>query len=115
MTYVCRLAVTGLLAAVCNLSGQGGQTLQIVTDSLPVASVGSAYLQQLTVAGGTCQGAGAATATIDAGTFPPGLAIVSPSGVEQWFIQGLPAAGGVFQFTVHLRWTHAKTTPFDQA
>src|SRR6202140_5050601 len=131
MGYACRcdsirrypwrtLAVTGLLAAVsnlapCNLWAQGGQPFQIVTDLLPAASVGLAYAQQLGVAGGACAGTGTATGTIDNGALPPGLAIVSPPGAEQWFIQGTAAASGAFQFTIHLRWTHAKATPFDQA
>lgn len=111
--------VTGLLAvvsslALCNLWAQGTQPLQIVTDSLPAASVGVAYAQQLTVTGGACLGSGTATSTIDDGALPPGLAIVSPSGAEQWFMQGTPTAGGAFQFTIHLLWTHVRAGPFDQ-
>jgi uncharacterized protein (TIGR03437 family) len=112
------LAVTGLLAAVsnlalCNLWAQGSQPLQIVTDSLPAGSVGVAYAQQLLVTGGACLGGGTAASTIDAGALPPGLAITSPSGVKQWLIQGTPAASGAFQFTIHLRWTHALVSPVD--
>jgi uncharacterized protein (TIGR03437 family) len=108
------LAVTGLLAAASNVAAQVAPTLQIVTDSLPAASVGVAYSQQLTATGGTCPTTGTASGTIDSGALPPGLTIVSPAGAEQWFIQGTPAASGAFQFTIHLRWTHVATSPFDR-
>lgn len=110
------LAVAGLLAAVSNLPGQiSGQPLQIVTDSLPAASVGVAYFQQLTVTGGTCPATGTAAGTIDDGALPGGLLITSPSGAKQWFILGTPTASGSFRFTIHLRWTHTRVSPFDQA
>jgi uncharacterized protein (TIGR03437 family) len=73
-----------------------------------------AYTQQLTVVGGTCTGTGTATSTIDDGALPPGLAVSSPPGVEKWFIQGGPAASGSFRFTIHIHWTHARVSPFDQ-
>ena len=131
MGYACRgdliraygwraLTVTGLLAAVsnlalCNLWAQASPPFQIVTDSLPAASVGVAYSQPLTTTGGACLGAGTATGTIDLGALPPGLAITSPSGAEQWFIQGTPTVSGAFQFTIHLLWTHVATNPFDHS
>ncbi len=114
MGYTSRtVAVTGL--AVCNLWAQAGQPLQIVTDSLPAASVGVSYVQQIAVSGGACGSPGTATGRIDAGALPPGMAISSPPGVEQWFIQGIPIASGTFQFTIHLTWGHAAISPFNPA
>jgi uncharacterized protein (TIGR03437 family) len=108
------LPALALCAALPHLSAQ---PLQIVTATLPDASIGVAYSQPIAVSGGTCSGTGAATFTIDAGALPAGLTVVSPPGVKQWTLQGVPTTGGLSQFTLHLRWTHngvVPPSPFDQ-
>src|ERR1035438_5599217 len=108
------LSVAGLCATASFLRAQSGTPLQIVTNSLPSASVGAAYNQQLTTTGGTCPSIGAASSTIDSGALPPGLSVTSPASTEQWSIQGTPSAAGNFTFIVDLRWTHTRVSPFDQ-
>ena len=107
------LAVAGLFTAAPLLHAQTAPPLQIVTDSLPLASVGAAYNQQLITSGGVCSSIGAVSSTIDSGALPPGLFVTSPPATEQWSIQGTPTAAGNFNFTVHVRWTHARVSPFD--
>ena len=107
------LAVAGLCTAASFLHAQTAPSLQIVTDSLPPASVGAAYNQQLITTGGVCSSIGSASSTIDSGALPPGLSVTSPPSTEQWSIQGTPSAAGNFNFTVHLTWTHARVSPFD--
>lgn len=104
------LGVAGLCAASF-LSAQTGTPLQIVTTSLPPASVGAAYNQQLVTSGGLCSSNGTPSSTIDAGALPAGLSITSPGSTEQWYLQGTPAAAGNFTFTVHLRWTFNRVGP----
>src|SRR5258707_1280002 len=107
------LAVTSLWAAT-NLCGQAGGSLQIVTDSLPSASLNTAYSQQLNTTGGLCAAVGTATNTIDDGALPAGLVVTSPvSSEKKWFLQGTPSVAGDFRFTVHLRWNHQAISPFD--
>lgn len=103
------LPVIACLAASLPAAGP----LQIVTDTLPDAVVGTAYNQQIVVTGGTCQVTGTATSTLDSGALPSGLSVISPAGVESWSIQGVPSTGGTFTFALHIRWTHAATSPFD--
>jgi uncharacterized protein (TIGR03437 family) len=78
--------------------------------------VGVAYSQQLAVTGGTCPTStgGAATSTIDSGSLPGGLTVVSPAGAESWILQGVPNTAGTYQFALHIRWNHLATSPFDQ-
>ena len=108
-----RYALVALFAAAGTLFAQA--PLQIATDTLPAATVGTAYLQQLAVTGGACQGAGTATSSIDSGALPPGLFISSPSGIEQWSIQGTPNSVGTFTFTLHVTWNLTLVTPFHPA
>src|ERR1035438_7135440 len=107
------LAVAGLCTAASFLHAQTAPSLQIVTDTLPPASVGAAYNQQLITTGGVCSSVGSASSTIDSGALPPGLSVTSPPSTEQWSIQGTPSAAGNFNFTVHLTWIHAQVSPFD--
>jgi uncharacterized protein (TIGR03437 family) len=108
------LAVAGLCTAASFLYAQTAPPLQIVTDSLPPASPGVPYNQQLATTGGLCSTSnGAASSTIDAGALPPGLAVTSPLSTKQWSLQGTPTLTGTFTFTVHLFWTHNRQTPFD--
>src|ERR1035437_3009214 len=107
------LAVAGLCTAASFLHAQTAPSLQIVTDSLPPASVGAAYNQQLITTGGVCSSIGSASSTIDSGALPPGLSVTSPPSTEQRSIQGTPSAAGNFNFTVHLTWTHTPVSPFD--
>src|ERR1035441_10139909 len=93
------LAVAGLFIGASLLHAQTAP-LQIVTDSLPPATVGASYNQQLVTTGGHCSSNGSASSTIDAGALPPGLSITSPPSIEQWFLQGTPSAAGNFSFTV---------------
>ena len=95
-------------------AGLWGQ-FQITTTTLPNATTGVQYSQQIMTAGGTCTGAGTASYSIDAGQLPPGLTVTSPAGVEQWTLQGVPTAAGTFAFTLHVTWTHTRISPFDQA
>src|SRR5215813_4110240 len=107
------LAFAGLNAAGL-LYAQAGTPLQIVTDSLPMASVGNSYFQQLSTTGGLCPATGTATSTLDSGVLPPGLLITSPvSSEKKWLLQGTPSAVGTFQFSVRVRWSHSAASPFD--
>lgn len=108
-----RYAFAALFAAAGMLWGQ--QSLQIVTDTLPNATVGAGYLQQLTTSGGNCQGDGTASSTIDSGTLPPGLSVTSPANSKQWSIAGTPNIAGTFTFTLHVSFTLTQRTPFVQA
>jgi uncharacterized protein (TIGR03437 family) len=107
------LGVAALCAAASILSAQTGSPLQIVTASLPPASLGVAYNQQLVTSGGLCKSNGTASSTIDAGALPAGLSVTTPVSTEQWFLQGTPFAAGTFTFTVHLRWTYNRINPVD--
>jgi uncharacterized protein (TIGR03437 family) len=107
------LAVAGLLTGASLLHAQSAP-LQIVTDSLPPATVGVSYFQQLVTTGGLCSSNGTASSTIDAGALPPGLSIPPPPALtKQWVLQGTPSAGGTFSFTVHLTWTKNRVFPVD--
>lgn len=106
------LAVTCLCTAASLLRAQTATPLQITTDSLPSASVGAAYNQQLVTTGGVCTAAGTPSSTLDGGALPPGIFVTSPPSTEQWYLQGTPSAVGNFTFTVRLRWTHTRDTPF---
>ncbi|MCX6629570.1 MAG: hypothetical protein NTW28_18280 [Candidatus Solibacter sp.] len=108
------LAVAGICTSAA-LYAQTGTPLQIVTDSLPAATVGTPYNQQLMTTGGSCTSVGSASSTIDSGVLPPGIAVSSPAATEQWSLQGTPSAAGSFTFTVHVRWTHTRQTPFQPA
>ena len=116
------LAVAGLCIAASFLHGQTATPLVIVTSSLPSASVGASYNQQLFTTGGLCTGAGTASNSLDSGALPPGISVTSPASptsptipasAEQWYLQGLPSASGTFSFTVHVRWDHVQVSPFD--
>jgi len=104
------LAVAGICFFSTFLHAQ--TTLQIVTDSLPSVTVGTAYNQPLATTGGTCSASGTASSTIDDGALPPGISVVSGGSVKQWSLQGTPSVAGTFRFTVHLRWTQVRTSPF---
>src|ERR1039458_4051693 len=101
------LAVAGLLTGASLLHAQSAP-LQILTDSLPPAIVGTAYNLQFSTTGGLCSSNGTATSTIDAGALPPGLSITTPGSTKQWFLQGIPALAGDYSFTVHLIWTRSE-------
>lgn len=73
--------------------GGGGTTLTIVTSSLPNASVGQAYAQTFSAAGGTAP----YTWSVVAGSLPGGMSL-TPSGV----LSGVPAAPGNYGFTVRV-------------
>jgi uncharacterized protein (TIGR03437 family) len=105
-----RLALFALFAGI--LSGQTTTPLQIVTDSLPTATIGVAYQQQLATSGGNCQGTGTATSTVEDGVLPAGIFITSPTGIRQWSIGGTPTVSGTFTFTVHIFFTLDRRTPF---
>jgi hypothetical protein len=108
------LAVAGLWATA-QLRGQAGSALQIVTETLPPATLGTGYLQQIASMGGICSPIGTATASLDDGALPPGLLLTAPNPSEKkWFLQGTPTASGSFRFTVHLRWNHQRVSPFDR-
>ena len=108
------LGIAGICTAASLLHAQTATPLEIVTGSLPPASVGAAYNQQLITTGGVCSSIGSASSTIDNGALPLGLFVTSPASTEQWSLQGTPSAAGNFSFTVHLTWTHTRTTPFEQ-
>ncbi len=74
-----KLTLALLFAGAGLLSGQ--QALQIVTDSLPDATVGTTYLQQLATTGGICQEPGTTSITIDSGALPAGFIVTAP-GIE---------------------------------
>jgi uncharacterized protein (TIGR03437 family) len=105
------LGVAGLCAAASFLSAQTGTPLQIVTSSLPPASLGVAYNQQLVTSGGLCSSKGTPSSTIDSGALPAGISVTSPASTEQWYLQGTPFVGGTFTFTVHVRWTFNRVGP----
>jgi uncharacterized protein (TIGR03437 family) len=115
-------AFAGLCFAASFLHGQTATPLAIVTSSLPSASVGTSYNQQLLTTGGLCTGAGTASSSLDSGTLPPGIKVTSPASptsptipasAEQWYLQGAPSASGTFNFTVHVHWDHVQVSPFD--
>ncbi len=64
--------------------------LAILTTSLPLGTVGTAYSATLSASGGT----GPYTWTVVGGSLPPGLGL-NPGGIS-----GTPAAAGLFSFTV---------------
>jgi uncharacterized protein (TIGR03437 family) len=103
--------MAGFLAGASWLHAQA-TPLQIVTDAFPFATLGTPYNQQLVTTGGLCVSNGSASSTIDAGALPPGLSVTSPPALRQWFLQGTPSAVGNFSFTLHVRWTHTRETPF---
>ena len=106
------LAVAGLLTGASLLHAQSAP-LQILTDSLPAATMGAAYNLQFFTAGGICASNGTPSSMIDAGALPPGLSITSPSLTKQWFLQGTPLLAGDYSFTVHLIWTYNRVLPVD--
>jgi hypothetical protein len=107
------LAVAGLLTGASWLHAQSAP-LQIITDSsLPPATLGAAYFQQLVTTGGLCSSNGTPSSTIDAGALPPGLSITSPASTKQWVLQGTPVAAGNYSFTAHLTWTYNRVNPAD--
>lgn len=67
-------------------------SLTVTTTSLPNATVGAVYSQQLTTAGGTAP----ITWTIAAGALPSGLNLSQNTGI----ISGTPTAAGTSSFTV---------------
>ena len=106
------LAVAGLLTGAPSLHAQSAP-LQILTDSLPAATVGTAYNLQFFTTGGLCSSNGTASSIIDAGALPPGLLITTPGSTKQWFLQGTPLLAGDYSFTVHLIWTYNRVLPVD--
>jgi len=106
------LAVAGLLTGASLLHAQSAP-LQILTDSLPDATVGAAYNLQFFTTGGICSSNGTASSMIDAGALPPGLSITTPGSTKQWFLQGTPLLAGDYSFTVHLIWTYNRVLPVD--
>jgi uncharacterized protein (TIGR03437 family) len=106
------LAVAGLLTGASLLHAQSAP-LQILTDSLPAATVGAAYNLQFFTTGGLCSSNGTASSIIDAGALPPGLSITTPGSTKQWFLQGIPLLAGDYSFTVHLIWTYNRVLPVD--
>ena len=116
------LAVAGLCIAASFLRAQTGTPLAIVTSSLPSASVGASYNQQLFTTGGLCTGTGTASSSLDSGALPPGILVTSPASPtsqtipasgEQWYLQGFPSTAGNFTFTIRVRWTHVRYSTFD--
>ena len=107
------LAVAGLCIAASFLRAQTGTPLAIAINSLPSASVGTSYNQQLFTTGGLCTGTGTASSSLDSGSLPPGISVTSPAATEQWYLQGVPSTAGNFTFTVHVRWDHVQVSPFD--
>jgi uncharacterized protein (TIGR03437 family) len=106
------LAVAGLCTTAAFLQAQ--TALQINTDSLPPASVGAPYNQQLDTSGGLCSSStGTPSYKIDAGALPTGILVTSPPAARQWSLQGTPTTAGTFAFTLHVFWTHARVSPFD--
>ena len=106
------LAVAGLLTGASLLHAQSAP-LQILTDSLPAATVGAAYNLPFFTTGGLCSSNGTPSSTIDAGALPPGLSITSPPSTKQWSLQGIPLLAGDYSFTVHLIWTYNRVNPAD--
>ena len=106
------LAVAGICSVTSLLHAQ--TALQIVTDSLPNGTVGTAYNQPIDTSGGTCSTIGSASSTIDDGALPPGLFVASGTSVKQWSLAGTPSVAGTYRFTVHVRWTLTRTSPFQQ-
>ena len=104
------LSIASFLAGASWLSAQV-TPLQILTPSLPPATLGAAYTQEIVTTGGICSGDGTASSLIDAGALPPGISIVSPASVKQWTLQGIPLTAGNFSFTVHLKWTFNRVNP----
>src|SRR5215467_10134611 len=107
------LAVAGIWLIAPFLQAQ--TALQIVTDSLPNGTVNAAYNQPLATSGGNCSSSGTASSTIDDGALPPGILVASGNSVKQWSLAGTPAVAGTYHFTVHVRWTQTRTSPFQQA
>ena len=105
------------VAGICFLSPflHAQTTLQIATEFLPNATVGTPYNQPLATSGGVCTTDGSASGSIDDGALPPGLSVVSSTSAKQWSVLGTPSTAGTFHFTVHVRWTQTRTTPFQQA
>ena len=103
-----------VLLAGPRLAGQvTANPLQINTTTLPNATLGTAYVQQIAVTPGGCMGTGTAGSSIDSGALPPGLSVVSPAGMEAWAIQGTPTSVGTFPFTLHITWSHTRVNPLD--
>src|ERR1017187_1645105 len=86
------LAVASLFPGV-SLHAQSAP-LQILTESLPPATVSASYSQQLVTIGGLCASNGTPSSMIDAGILPPGLSITSPAATKQWFLEGTPFVAG---------------------
>ena len=70
--------------------------LQIVTESLPNVTVGTAYNQPLATSGGTCSSDGTASSTIDVGALPPGISVISPAVHQTVVPSGNSLRGGHF-------------------
>ena len=104
------LTIAGFLAGASWLHAQV-TPLQILTPSLPPATLGAAYTQEIVTTGGICSGDGTPSSSIDAGALPAGISIVSPASVKQWTLQGIPLTAGNFSFTVHLKWTFNRVNP----
>lgn len=68
-------------------------TLVIVTDALPVATIGVGYSASLVASGGD----GDVTWNLAAGDLPPGLSLLSDGGIT-----GTPTEEGTFEFTVRV-------------
>jgi parallel beta-helix repeat protein len=88
-------------SATAGLSIQiAGAPLQIVTSSLPDATVGQAYNTQLNAAGGTAP----YTWSVNAGSLPAGIGLSSSGSIS-----GSASASGSFSFTVGVKDANAQT------
>jgi uncharacterized protein (TIGR03437 family) len=79
----------------------GSSGLNITTSTLPSASLGQFYSQQLTASGGVEP----YTFALVLGSFPSGMTL-SPAGV----LSGLPSTGGSFAFTIRVTDANLQTT-----
>ncbi|WP_058051083.1 putative Ig domain-containing protein, partial [Janthinobacterium sp. Ant5-2-1] len=85
----------------------GGPTITIAPSTVPAATVGTAYSQNVTAANGT----GPYTYAISAGALPAGVSLNTATGA----LSGTPTAGGVFNFTVRATDSSTGSGPYSGA